>query len=46
MLVIGVAKGHDVVVHHHHLFNCPRADDVMSQYFQKSETTMNWTCIA
>ena len=33
--VIGVAKGHDIVVHHKNLLNLPWMDDIMSQYFQK-----------
>ena len=32
---IGVAKGHDVVGHHHNLFNFPQADKIISQYVHK-----------
>ena len=34
-LGICVSKGHDFVGHHHNLLNSPRADEVVSQYFQK-----------
>ena len=35
MFVIGESKGHDAVVHHQHLFNCPSLDDIISQSVQK-----------
>ena len=38
---IGVAKGHDVVDHFQNLFNCPRADDIMSQYIKKLQPPRN-----
>ena len=30
-----VAKGHDFVGRHQDLFNFPRVDDIISQYFRK-----------
>ena len=36
---IGVGKGHDVVGHHQHLFNLPRAEDIIDQSVQKVQTS-------